>query len=464
MDREEALKEAQEKLEKILSQDKLSPVDEKEVKKLKEVILRIEKSKYYEGEFEPDFAQLYMMEPFLGGISVSVSKRADFSVPTAYVGIRKVDNSHDVVMGFNPSFFRSLSKKQRQGVIRHELYHLVFQHIFARSIGDPALAKLWNWATDLAINSIIGLDNLPDMCLVPGHRNMDPQTGKPVEGIYADYIANAKPMQASDHYFHHLLELMKENNHDEQDLTIGTGGGGFDDHSQWDDIPSEVQEEIRERVRGMIEEGVMRADQNNSWGNTPQEIQDYIRKMLSREIDWRSIVKSFFGRVRSQERSSTMKRINKKMPYVHPGVKRKFKSTFACFIDQSGSMSDKDIAMLFGELEGLAKETEIDVFHFDTEVDVNSKTVWKKGKPFPKPHRTRCGGTDFDCVANYCNNPKNPSWSGVVILTDGYAPTMGAIKGSKVMWVVTETGTMEHIRPGDLAVQMKKDQGKFKTY
>ena len=74
------------------------------------------------------------------------------------------------------------------------------------------------------------------------------------------------------------------------------------------------------------------------------------------------------------------------------------------------------------------------------------------------------GGTDFNAIANYCNDPKKPTYDGVVILTDGYAPQMGAITNAKVLWVITETGTMEAVRQGDLAVQMKKDDGKFKTY
>ena len=186
--------------------------------------------------------------------------------------------------------------------------------------------------------------------------------------------------------------------------------------------------------------------------------------MLSREIDWRSVVKNFIGRCRTQERSSTIRRVNKKMPYIHPGVRRPMRAKFACFIDQSGSMSDYDISMLFGELEGFAKETELDVYHFDTEIDEGSHTVWKKSSPFPKAHRTRSGGTDFQCVANFCNKPENRGrWSGVVILTDGYAAVMGNIVGAKVLWVITEGGTKNIVRKGDLAVQMKKTR-KFESY
>ena len=463
---ENNLKELYGELEALKKKDPatITEDDIARAKALQKEIISEEKRNYVPGEFEKDFTQLYFKDGFLGGVSLGVTKMADFSMPTAYVGVRRNEMEHEIIMGFNPPFLRSLSPRQRRGVIKHELYHLVFQHIFARSIGDPALSMLWNWATDLAINSIIGKDNLPDLCLIPGHTPTDPQTGKPVESVYAEWIQNAPLLQSSEFYFEGLRKLMKEQEDDEDSLQGAAGFGTMDGHDQWSEIPEEVQEEIRSKVNDLVEKGVAKADMSNKWGSTPMEIQDYIRKMLSREVDWRSIVHSFFGRVRSMERNSTMKRINKKMPYIHPGVKRKMRARFACFIDQSGSMSDKDIAQLFGELEGLAKETEIDVFHFDTAIDEESHTVWKKGKQFPKPHRTRCGGTDFNAVSSFCNNPKNPHWDGVVILTDGYAPVMNAIVGSRVLWVITETGSLEIVREGDLAVQMKKDSGQFKPY
>jgi hypothetical protein len=41
---------------------------------------------------------------------------------------------------------------------------------------------------------------------------------------------------------------------------------------------------------------------------------------------------------------------------------------------------------------------------------------------------------------------------------------MGQIKGAKVLWVITETGTLDIVRPGDLACKMKKDNGNFRSY
>ena len=415
---------------------------------------------YRYGEFDPDFMRLFMNEPFLGGVSCGISKIITEKMPTAFIGVQANGKSHEVTMGFNPHFMRSLDEKIRQGVIKHELYHMIFQHIFTRAIGEVSYSVMWNWATDLAINSIIGAENLPKMVLCPGVRGIDPKTGKPVSNAYADFIVGAPHGMSSDWYFEELRKIQEELGDQDNSIAIGSGMGPMDDHDGWQDVPEEVQDQIKDKVRELIEKGVMRADKSNDWGSMPQEIQEIIRRMISREIDWRSVVRNFIGRCRTMQRNSSIRKINKKMPYIFPGVKRPLRATFAAFIDQSGSMSDEDIALMFGELEGLAQETTVDVYHFDTAIDEASHTVWKKGMPFPKAHRTRMGGTSFQCVADFCNDRKNKArWSGVIILTDGYAPGItGGIVGARTLWVVTETGTMDPIRSGDLAVQMKKEQ------
>lgn len=416
-------------------------------------------------DLEGLFGDLYMTEPFLGSVSSGITKVADSKQPTAYVGVRPNGKSHEIIMGYNPKFLREIATKaKRQGVIKHELFHIILQHIFTRSVGEKTYAQLWNWATDMAINSLIGEDNLPEMCLIPGKSPIDPKTGKPVEGQYADYIANAPKNESSDYYFEGLRRIQDEMGDGDGEIAAGSGIGTMDGHGNWHDVPEEVQNEIKDKVRGLIEKGAMRAEQTTNWGTMPSEMVDYIRSMISKEIDWRSILRNFIGRTRTLERNSTIRKINKKMPYIYPGVKRPFRANFACFIDQSGSMSDDDIAMLFSEMQGLAGLTEIDVYHFDTEIDEDSHKVWSRTKPFPKPMRTRCGGTDFQAVADFCNKHENRGkWSGVIILTDGYAPKMGAINGAKTMWVITETGTMSAVREGDLAVQMSKEK-KFREY
>lgn len=399
-------------------------------------------------EFEQDFLQVYMHEPFLGGISLGISKYADAGCGTAYVGIDK--ETHELVMGYNPYFFRSMKAHEREGVIIHELYHVVLQHLFERNVTEKKYAMAWNVGTDLAINSIIGHTRLPSMALIPGRI---PSKCKQQKII--DFIKNVKPMQASEFYFEGVKDILDEMEKNGE----GDGGlGTLDDHSGWGELPGDVKDQIKDKVRGMIQNAVNRADSKNSWGTVPSEMQAEIRRGLQHEIDWRSILRLFFGIARSMQRISTIKKISRKMPGVLPGVKRGRIARFAAFIDQSGSMSDEDVALAFTEVEGASKETEIDVFNFDTEIDEDSHKLWKRGRRFAWG-RTRCGGTDFNAVARFVNDKKNMGrWSGILILTDGYADTMGMVRGSKVLWVITPGGTVAVTRPGDLIVQLKKDK------
>lgn len=413
-------------------------------------------------EFDPDFLQVYLDNAFMATIAMKVNRQADNEMPTAYVGVQRAEKELAFVLGYNEKFFRSLNAEQRRGVIQHEFYHLVFNHITERNVEDKQLAKLWNIATDLAINSILGKKRLPRMCLIPQERPINSKTGAPETSKVADYIANAKPMQAADTYFIELKEVLKEElSKGEAAMEIAIGDvGEMDDHSGWGNLPPELAEQVREQIREMVSDAVKNADRTNSWGSVPSAMQDYIRSLISREVDWRSIVKNFIGRCRSPERNSTIKRINKKVPYAHPGVKRKTVATFACFVDQSGSVCDSDLELFFGELGSFSKEAELDVFHFDTEVDEKSHTVWRKGAKTPTRLRTRCGGTDFNAVANFVNTKANRGrWTGVVILTDGYAPKLGHVHAARVLWVITETGDAKSaVRSGDLVCQMKREK------
>lgn len=417
-----------------------------------------EGEQFSEKEFYNEFLQIYMYEPFLAGISMEMDKKPDINCDTAYVGFNT--NTYELTMGYNPYFFRYLKSKHREGIVIHELYHIVLQHLFDRNVTDKADANAWNVGTDLAINSIIHSstpERMPDLALIPGKIPSMCEEPKIIE-----FIKNSKPMQGSEFYFEgikRIIDQLRKEAGEDGEITIDS----LDDHSNWGNLPSEVKEQVKDKVRGLIEKAVQRADSKNSWGSVPLSMQEQIRKGLTSEVDWRSIMRQFFGTARSMERISTIKKPSKKLPGILPGVKRGTIAKFAFFIDQSGSMSDEDVALAFTEVEAASKETEIDVYNFDTEIDTSSHKLWKRGKKF-EWSRTRCGGTDFDSVAHFVNKQENNGrWSGVCILTDGCAPNMGMVKKAKVMWVITPGGTIAAARPGDIYVQLKTASKNFQN-
>jgi len=406
-------------------------------------------------EFEQDFLSVYIEEPFLGGVSLEITKRPDSRCSTAYVGVDI--SSLDLVLGYNPEFFRSLNKTERRGVIRHELYHVVFQHILDRAPLDRSLSMAFNISADAAINSIIGAQNLPEIGIIPGKKFPKRKDMSQLDKEIQDFIEKAPQLQATEAYFEEIKALI------EKDKKRGGDGmitiGGFDDHDLWGRLPQNVRDMLKEKVKNLICRSAKQSDAKNQWGSVPAEIQERIRKMLSNEVDWRSVLRNFIGRCRTMERISTIKRLNKKVPFIYPGTKRNTTANFVCFIDQSRSVSDEDICIFFGELEKFAEHTNLDVFHFDTEIDFASHTVWKKGKKI-EAKRTRCGGTRFNCVSEYLNKQENRGkWSGAIILTDGFAERIDHVVGTKILWLITPTGDATGaIRSGNYVCHMSKEK------
>ena len=90
---------------------------------------------------------------------------------------------------------------------------------------------------------------------------------------------------------------------------------------------------------------------------------------------------------------------------------------------------------IFSALNALSKLVEFQVFHFDTEVDEKNSFFWRKNQ-IPKQLRTRCGGTDFQAVTDYVNDPKQRGkYDGYVICTDGECGKPGPSR-LKRAWVI----------------------------
>ena len=88
--------------------------------------------------------------PFFAEMSRYIRKVPSADLPTAGVAYDK--QFDDITLYWNPDFFRSMTDAEVRGVLLHEFYHLVFCHLTSRRKTPP---KMWNVATDLAINSII---------------------------------------------------------------------------------------------------------------------------------------------------------------------------------------------------------------------------------------------------------------------------------------------------------------------
>ncbi len=382
-------------------------------------------------ELSPHLVRVMLDEPFFAGVLRGVNFEKTDAISTA--GVLAKDG--EVHMWWNPRFLASLSNSQVKGLLKHEAMHLALEHTTTRRM-TPHI--IHNYATDLAINSDIPEEELPEGGLIPGKPFEEltfEQKEKMGEDAVARYdrvsakIASLPKGKSSEWYFTKLMEdpeIAKDIQEGQKgqpgdDDGNGVPGlpGGMDEHDGWDDLSDEERELVKGKVKQAVVDAVKDCDRSGRWGSVSGSMRTTLRALVSNEVDWRLVLKKFCGMSRRGTRSTSWTRLNRKYAGLAPGVKRGYTSSIAIYIDQSGSVGNAELELAFGNLRNLAKRTEFTTFHFDTEVDEKSETSWSRGRS-PEAHRTKCGGTDFECVTKHANANKH-RFDGYIIITDGEA-------------------------------------------
>ena len=211
-------------------------------------------------------------------------------------------------------------------------------------------------------------------------------------------------------------------------------GNGFDDHSDWGDSDGtdEKRKIAEERLKESIKEAYVEA-QSKGFGSVSQSMRKSIKEAITPKVNWRSVLRSFVKASQRANKTSTIKRLNRRYAYVHPGRKAQRQAKIAVSIDQSGSVSDSMLAAFYSELEKLAQLAEFTIVPFDTEVSTEHIHVWKKGERHEK-ERYMYGGTCFNAPTRWVNEN---SFDGHIVLTDMEAPKPVPSKCQR-MWMTTK--------------------------
>jgi predicted metal-dependent peptidase len=334
-------------------------------------------------------------------------------------------------MVYNPEFFEKLTPVERAGVLKHEFYHLIFEHVTGR-LPPEGLTKMWNVATDLAINSFL-VGELPEGGCIPQKAPFEAYPLEQSAEFYFDMLKNDEQFKQDPQDG----EGDGEGQGEGQGEGSGSGSGGglpdsLDDHSGWgEDVDQGMKEVAEQRLKEDLKQIV---DEMNSSGKscgakTRKQIQDFITP----KVDWRKVLRYFIKTSQRANKRSTVRRLNRRFPYIHSGTKVTRQAKIAVAIDQSGSVSDHMLALFFSELSSLSKYASFDIIPFDTEVAEDQIWTWKKGKRHTW-ERVLTGGTDFNAPTEYVN--KKGDYDGLIILTDLEAPRPKPCKCQR-MWATT---------------------------
>lgn len=377
--------------------------------------------------------RLLQQEPFFASLSRRIHKAPSKHIPTA--GVRINPKSAQFEMLYNPDFMGSLTDKEKLGVLMHEFYHIIFEHVTTR-LPSEGMSMKWNVATDLAINSHI-MDMLPEGGCIPS------KAGTPFEKY---------PVGLSAEAYLKLIENDEQFKKDPDDgQGEGQGGQGdgepsqgqgsslgehvLDDHSGWGDVDDDTKAMAKERLKDAMEKAAKDASSGQGWGSISANVRKQIMDAITPKIDWRKVLRYFIKTSQRSNKRSTVRRLNRRFPYIHAGRKVTRQAKIAISIDQSGSVSDEMLASFFAELNSLSALAEFTVVPFDTEVDESLVYTWKKGER-KTWERVKCGGTCFDAPTRYVNDN---GFDGHIILTDMEAPKPIASKCQR-MWMTDQRG------------------------
>jgi predicted metal-dependent peptidase len=402
-------------------------------------------------------------EPFFAALSRRMEKVATRSVPTAGVSFNEVRCRFELY--YNPDFMGTLLEQDRKyvkGVLLHEFYHIMLLHVTSR-MPEGKMTKKWNIATDLAINSeltVFGTDlDAPTGYAVESSLLPTDKALIPTMGPFSEF-----PPHLSAEEYMNLLPDNEEQERSQPSPNDGQGdeddsgnstqgsddgegapsdkgapsssddGNGFDDHSDWgsSDGSDEKRKIAEERLKESIKEAYSEA-QSRGFGSISSSMKRTIKEVITPKVNWRSILRSFVKASQRADRTSTIKRLNRRYAYIHPGRKSKRQAKIAISIDQSGSVSDSMLVAFYAELEKLATIADFTIVPFDTEVAEGHIHVWRKGERHEKV-RYMHGGTCFNAPTKWVNEN---NFDGHIVLTDMEAPKPIPSKCQR-MWMTTK--------------------------
>ena len=356
---------------------------------------------------------------------------------------------------YNPTVIDALQDNQLKDLLKVEMIRILLQHPYARQpLG--CLPMMLQTASDMVISpaykfSWIDLAKPEDYSLPKGQ--------------HYEWYAN----RLNEMAIHHDGDAPSEGNSDtneQQGEDISAPSGGVNDQSQ--DLQSMSQgqdQEQGEALQGrtgeesaesassadsssytaLWEEDQFQARQitdlvqsTTQWGSMPGDMVELIKKAAEGKIDYRGALRTFRSSILSQKRRLTRMRPSRRFGFDQMGSHYDFTTRLLIAIDTSGSVGSEELGRYFRIITTFFKYgiQEIDVLMFDHEVQGNPITLTEAKKNKQEFKVRGRGGTNFRAPIDYVK--ENPNYDGLIIITDGYAPTpeVPPFLRAKLLWVI----------------------------
>jgi len=320
----------------------------------------------------------------------------------------------------NPDNFDELPLNQRLGVLKHEMMHILYNHISRK---EDRHHLPWNIACDAAINQLIKDSDLPEGCITP----------KSLEEALKKEGFNTKiPKNENAETYYDLLPYDPNakdgdggNDCEDSGDSDGEGSGKseepgefyeglwddnpLDNHEKWDE--SEGDEDLKKDItKNMIEKAA-----EKSRGNAPSELGIFLDIWTRKPVvSWKKVLRNIASNKKANKVYTIMKKSRRfpKRPDIK-GIKKDRDFDIVVVLDVSGSMSDEEIIAGLIEIREVARLTSstVKIIQVDTEVhavddyDPKSKSFARKAG----------GGTEMLPAWKYIKENKIPMDCAILI-------------------------------------------------
>jgi predicted metal-dependent peptidase len=389
-------------------------------------------------------SNLILEEPFYGHFFVGIIKEVHERIQTMAIG----PSGHHVKLHINPIFWKTqlLSQNLQMGLVKHEILHVVFKHIFRGK--DYPQKEIFNIACDLVVNQYIRVDWLPANRI---HLGLFPGVG-------------LAPERDADEYYRKLcalkekFEALAEEGGEEEGETItiqmpgkeawenlkrilGDGDEWQERHDMWADLeqlPTALREILEDQVNEAIAQSLEKSRRDTrEWGKLPAGLRQHLQEFehaLKPVVNWRRLLRIFSESSSRTYVRSTLKRASKRYGTT-PGIKIKKRQRLLIAIDTSGSISQEDLTDFFSEIYHIWKRgAEIMVVECDTQI---AATYPYRGETPAEMHGG--GGTRFDAPIAYANTVFHPD--AIVYFTDGFGPIPSLPARMPILWMLSREGS-----------------------
>ena len=382
--------------------------------------------------------EMLVHEPFYAHVLGGVIRKVTEDVDTAAVGL----SGTQVVLYVNEDFFLNHLKSfsSRVAVIKHEVLHLLFKHLF-RYKTNADDQKIFNVAADLVVNQYIGKWKLPKSALtIDSFPDFDLKYGQSVEWYYSRLCDHRK-----DGLNNKSSELLEEALNDHRTLKIGN-------HSKWGIVDVSAQTELANYELDKLIRQSKERTSPKGYAHLPDFVKAKVALSFEKripEINWKLALKLFVSKSSNSNIKYTSKRVSKRFG-TRPGTRIIRSQRIAVALDTSGSISKSELKTFFNEIHSIWRSGKIviDVMEFDSKIQ---RTYAYEG--VSPQNIGGGGGTDFNPVLDFLNQSQH-QYDGCIYFTDGLAPFPSAHAPCRVLWVISNNGRTGELHKFGRVIQL----------